>query len=129
MSAFESIKQKVGNLSPGNVVGGVMNFAGMIYDYHYYKEYGTGAGLIAAGISGAVTSVPLSLGIAAVQVGTEALNSNYDKQLAKTKSSFSSSNIQDQFGNIATMRQRSQYSLSRNRNALGKEAQLFHMRF
>jgi hypothetical protein len=88
------------------------------------REYGYGAGLATA----AMYSIngPVGLGVMAFSIGKAIGDMSYESQKVKRTSSFSTAKNFDPWGTGATMRQRSQYNLSRGRSALGNEGYLFH---
>jgi hypothetical protein len=106
----------------GLVKGGFIGFGIYTEMMSTGKEYGMGAGFI----RGAAYSVPFVAGAMTLyDFGKMGANAAYDYQQAKRRSSFTRG-FQDPFGTAATMRQRSQYNLSRGRASLGSEAFLFH---
>lgn len=88
----------------------------------YADEYGWGA----AGAYGLASMAPFAgTAILIGEVGVAALSYGHQKYHERRRLNFGSP-AQDQFGTLATMRQRSVENLSRGRAALGNEARLHH---
>lgn len=96
-----------------------------IYSEYYTtgREYGTGAAVV----KGIGYSMPIIGGAGLIyDLGKGIGDYAYNTQKNKRISSFSSAGVFDPYGNMATMRQRSRYSLDRGRQSLSNEGYLFH---
>jgi hypothetical protein len=116
------LKDPPNKLMSGLGKGAIGAFSIYAANKAYGEEYGAGA----ATVYGLATMNPV-LGTAALigEVGVAALSYGHQQYHERRRMNFGAP-VQDQFGTLATMRQRSLENLSRGRAALGNEARLHH---